>query len=467
MAFPTTQQGFGPISQENTLESDNQFPALKNGDVSLPATPKLSVFSSASAHGVHGYAVSKADLGVITEALYVNPLEIWEESYFTNWGITKALFESWYLNKYNPVDGILDCFYLPDFNIDDKNTEDSNPEKYPTKIRVGTSNYVKVNGISLPLILNNPDNYSPCSTHFYWKRFGSLAIDEYFKSFLDYAPYTKMQIYLPFIGIQEIQVNLCMGGSIELDYLINAFNGNCTAFLTLTDRNGNSRLVNSATGNCAIHVPITSYIDTTLLNLTSSAVSAGVAIGGALVSAGATTAVAAQGVAAAQGALEGPQRIANSYQEQFGEVPAQYANAVSHAQQNLASARLANSQAWNKAFLTAGSGVAQGVSTIGGGLSSPQSYAMCGNVSGDMAIMSQLTPYIIIFRPTPCTPYNYNHYFGRPSNITGKIKDFTNFNQFGVVNVSIKDASDVERAEIKSILSAGVILPEYERLVDD
>ena len=54
---------------------------------------------------------------------------------------------------------------------------------------------------------------------------GALAIPEYYNSFLDYAPYTKLTIFLPFIGFKEIDTNLFMGKTLTVYYIFDFITG--------------------------------------------------------------------------------------------------------------------------------------------------------------------------------------------------------------------------------------------------
>lgn len=54
---------------------------------------------------------------------------------------------------------------------------------------------------------------------------GSLNIPEYYHSFLDYAPYTKLTIFLPFIGFKEIDTNLFMGKTLTIYYVFDFITG--------------------------------------------------------------------------------------------------------------------------------------------------------------------------------------------------------------------------------------------------
>lgn len=49
---------------------------------------------------------------------------------------------------------------------------------------------------------------------------GSLKVTEYYGSYLDYAPYTSAEIYIPYIGYRQLNINDIMGKTLELIYAV-------------------------------------------------------------------------------------------------------------------------------------------------------------------------------------------------------------------------------------------------------
>ena len=90
------------------------------------------------------------------------------------------------------------------------------------------------------------------------KDFGRVSFDEIYHSFADYSGFTKLQIYLPYIGKRELNPDNYMakkGGKLHLVYHIDAFTGSCVAHL-ISEKNGVEILVDSYNGNCNCQVPI-------------------------------------------------------------------------------------------------------------------------------------------------------------------------------------------------------------------
>ena len=93
---------------------------------------------------------------------------------------------------------------------------------------------------------------------------GYVDVPEEAHSILDYANFTKAKLYLPFVGIVDLNVDECMNGRVSVTYNIDLLTGDCVAFVKCTK---NTR-VNSKTsithnsvlytfkGNCISQNPI-------------------------------------------------------------------------------------------------------------------------------------------------------------------------------------------------------------------
>ena len=84
---------------------------------------------------------------------------------------------------------------------------------------------------------------------------GNIKVNRYFGNVLDYAPYTKLQVYLPFVGIVDLDTNEIMDGTLNIKYRIDVLTGSCLARLKITRGDYNAELYNFA-GNCAVQLPI-------------------------------------------------------------------------------------------------------------------------------------------------------------------------------------------------------------------
>lgn len=91
------------------------------------------------------------------------------------------------------------------------------------------------------------------TSYSYRTTIGSISIGKKFGSFLDYAPFTKMTIFLPFIGYKELDSNLFAGRILRVDYISDIVTGTCKAVIYA---DGNP--VASFDGSMGIDVPISS-----------------------------------------------------------------------------------------------------------------------------------------------------------------------------------------------------------------
>lgn len=60
---------------------------------------------------------------------------------------------------------------------------------------------------------------------------GSMVVKRKYNSFLDYAPFTQLQIFLPFIGYKDLDTNVFMGKTLKVDYICDLVTGACKAIL--------------------------------------------------------------------------------------------------------------------------------------------------------------------------------------------------------------------------------------------
>lgn len=82
----------------------------------------------------------------------------------------------------------------------------------------------------------------------------------YDKSFLDYEPYTRCELTIPFCGTVEIPVSYIYDyDSVEVQLVIDYITGACTAYIQ-----SNGITIDSVQGNCAISLPVSGIQAATL-----------------------------------------------------------------------------------------------------------------------------------------------------------------------------------------------------------
>ena len=84
------------------------------------------------------------------------------------------------------------------------------------------------------------------------KDLGSLSIDPYIGSFMDYAPYTKISIYLPYIGFRQLAPEDVMGCTLNIKYIIDVLTGGCNAVINVSGKGA----IYQFNGSCIANVPL-------------------------------------------------------------------------------------------------------------------------------------------------------------------------------------------------------------------
>lgn len=115
----------------------------------------------------------------------------------------------------------------------------------PIDVPSVVSKVLKVGNISTGLSMN------VASKQFIEFDCGSISIEEFWGAYLDYEPYTKFEIFLPYIGYKEISANDIMTKSISLKYHIDILSGSCVAFLKCGDS-----IIYSWNGHCSMQIPL-------------------------------------------------------------------------------------------------------------------------------------------------------------------------------------------------------------------
>lgn len=93
--------------------------------------------------------------------------------------------------------------------------------------------------------------------------FGTITVPENWGNFLDYSQ-TSVELYLPFIGSVQLDPSECMGGTVNVQYTVDFFTGQCVAnvychkYITLPSGMPIDRVEgqHSYQGNCAVQIPL-------------------------------------------------------------------------------------------------------------------------------------------------------------------------------------------------------------------
>ena len=230
---------------------------------------------------------------------------------------------------------------------------------------------------------------------------GEIDVPRLFEDYRDYTE-TRVLIYLPYIGFQDLDPRDVIGCKVSLRYKIDVITGTCVA--TINPKKGgenNSQVQHCAymyTGNCAVQRPITAADRSRLLS--------GALAGGA----------AGAGLGA-----------------KIGSIFPGIGNIIGGVLGGGAGALIGGA----KGFM--------GDTTVSNGFSS-NAGALCGYYS----------PYILIQRSRPADSDQFAFFEGQPAQKLVKIGDVRGFIRVKECYLDIPQASDSEKEMIKTLLRQGV-----------
>lgn len=119
---------------------------------------------------------------------------------------------------------------------------------------------------------------------------GSIAINEEVGSYLDYSPYTRLTLFLPYIGFVPLNVDEYMGKELTVKYHVDLLTGACVAYLFV-----NGVVHSQYTGNVATQIPISGR---DMSSLYQSMINVGLSAIGTVATGGLTSALSAGALAA-------------------------------------------------------------------------------------------------------------------------------------------------------------------------
>lgn len=245
--------------------------------------------------------------------------------------------------------------------------------------------------------INTGINLNKASAQYVELDCGTVKISEKWHAYMDYSPYTKLNIFLPYIGSHELNIDEVQGTTLGVVYHVDVLSGACVAFVT-----ANGRVIYEFSGQCSVSIPITAHDFTQTIMALGQLAASGAA--------GAVTTIASGGLSAPVSA-------------------AMISGGIT------AAANTANNVIANKPRVS-----------------------QSGNLSGSNGLLGIQTPYVFIERPRLCVPASQNAYTGYPSYITYTLSSLSGFTQVQDVKLNNIGCTEEERNEILSLLREGVIL---------
>lgn len=322
-----------------------------------------------------------------------------------------------FITLFNPtlsqLQALADYLWSPLFDIDTVKKLFADPMDVflglsivPVAVPDGGSKVVKVAGISTGVSMTT------AARQYVEVNCGSITINEYWGAYLDYDPYTKAELYLPYIGTHPIAIDDIMGKTIAIRYHVDILSGACVAYVKC-----GSSVLYTFIGQCSSSIPINRSDWTNVIN---GALNIATAIG-TMVATGGASAPMSSGSAAEAGAAAG--------------------------------AATAEEAAKKAAMIKGASNIASTAVNV-----MKPSIEKSGAVSGTGGMMAIQKPYLIITRPRQAVPTNQKHYMGYPSFITTYISALNGYTEMEYVHLEGISATDNEIGEIESLLKGGVYL---------
>lgn len=228
---------------------------------------------------------------------------------------------------------------------------------------------------------------------------GSVFVDNYYNSYLDYEPYTSIDIYIPYIGVRPLNVSQVVGHTLCIGYYVDLNTQQITALLGLDGQYGNlGQVLTQYVGSIGVQAPLsgTSAQDMirNIVTQTSGLITGIGAIAGGVM--GANPALLSAGVAKTSNEL------------------------------------------------------------LGGGHTAPSYYGSLSPVSG---LFTPQIAYLIINRPRQAIPAAYLSQQGFSSSFSGKVSEFSGYLECTSVNLSSGNTmTEQEQNEINRLLTGGIYI---------
>lgn len=259
------------------------------------------------------------------------------------------------------------------------------------------------------------------SNQFFEKDCGSIDLSEYWGAYLDYAPYTRISIFLPFIGTRDLDTDELMPKTIHVKYNVDVLSGSCVAFVKVSGKHvitgdAISSVLYNFSGNCATEIPFTS---SSFADMIRGAINIATTIGSGVAHNSAPPPPVAGDVNRNK-FIEGS-RMASDKQTEI--------QAVGSAVENV--------------------------------MSMKPDVSHSGSISSSAGYIGLRTPYLIIKRPVQCVPAKQSYYTGYPSFCTVKMADLVSrgagFCVIHSIHLEGIPCTSDELSEIEDILKGGVI----------
>ena len=184
---------------------------LENSPIPLPGLPNLNVLDTGF---IKAYKPTLAELQAFQDWL-------WSDNPFEN------IWRDILGNPYDYIVGLNAIPIIPD---------------------TGTAQRLILGNVQTPQDLT----MQPITGQYKRFDFGSVDFQEYSKSFLDYAPFTKVTLYLPYVGFVPVNPDYVNNQTVNVQYSVDVLTGAFMAFVLIA-----GKVIYSYSGTMSVNVPTT------------------------------------------------------------------------------------------------------------------------------------------------------------------------------------------------------------------
>lgn len=281
----------------------------------------------------------------------------------------------------------------------------------------------------------------PVADNFIELNFGTLDLNQYFGTSLDFTPNTSIAIYLPYIGFKKLNTNDVMQSTLTLVYLIDVITGNCVAKLKINkaktpqgniDLNG---FIYNFSGNMYYDFPMNKTEMANLADNTARlAIKSAMTIGGL-------------GVSVVSNASDSVPQFHEMMREQLNGRPEILASDIKAVQQR----QSALQSEYNERITT------PDIQSTALKILQPKNMSGVPYDDGtySASIMQTQYPYLMIYRPIVAIPKQYGSLIGYPSGVSVTLGDIHGMFIVDKIRVDI-DALPQEINMIEQLLKTGV-----------
>lgn len=300
-------------------------------------------------------------------------------------------------------------------------------------------------------------------THF---NLGTYTFTPYFNNFLDYTPYTKYELYLPYCGFVDMDATEYMGKTISIDYILDYTQGSCLAVVSDVTNANDHIVLFSKKG--IVGVPIT-WQATNSGQVVRNALSTLANVGGMM-------------YGGAKASRKANKAGVKRFESDMADYDQRWQTARDSAYEsgikgddelkghmlewkanNPAPKEMDYVQKHNP-YLTSNI-ITSGVNGMSNAFINTPLTVTRGEIGGDFSIFSMpQKPYVIITRTHTVLPTNYTTLMGKPSGKTATLSQLSGFTSIdairveGIKSVNGVSPTSIELATIDEALRSGVII---------